>query len=245
MASRAFDQQAAARLGLGCALVKGASSGIGRELARQLADAGVRVVALARDEQRLAEVASHNSLIVPLIADLGDPLGLSALAARVMELGPELDCVIHNAGVQYNLRFDDASYDARQIRREVDVNLVAPMVLTQSLLAYLRLSGRAWVVNVSSGLAFAPERSAAVYSATKAGLHLFTQALRRQCAGGDGSKVTIVEVVLPLVDTPMTAGRGRGKLSAAVAARELLNGLAAGRQDIFIGKARALPWLQR
>lgn len=61
----------------------------------------------------------------------------------------------------------------------------------------------------------------------------------------EGEPVRVVEVVMPLVDTRMTAGRGSGKLSAAQAAQQLIEGLLAGKTDVRIGKARLLPWLHR
>jgi short-subunit dehydrogenase involved in D-alanine esterification of teichoic acids len=150
--------------------------------------------------------------------------------------------LINNAGVQYNVRADDADYSLAQIRAEVDINLLAPIALTHALLPHLQAKNAAWIVNVTSGLGYVPKRTAAVYSATKAGLHLFTRALRVQLAG---SSVRVVEAVMPLVDTPMTQGRARGKLPAAQAARALIKGLLARRTDIYIGKARALPLLLR
>jgi short-subunit dehydrogenase involved in D-alanine esterification of teichoic acids len=154
--------------------------------------------------------------------------------------------LIHNAGIQCDLRLDDAACTPQALRQEVDVNLLAPMVLTRLLLSHLQARGQAgapaFVVNVTSGLAFAPKRTAAAYSATKAGLHLFSRGLRVQLAG---TPVRVVEAVMPLVDTPMTAGRGQGKLPAEQAARALLDGLAAGRSTVYIGKARFVPLLHR
>lgn len=223
-------------------LVTGASSGIGRELALQLAGAGTPVIALGRRLDELRALAAHHPNITPLPADLADIDGLPALAARLVAEHPGLGCLINNAGVQFNRRLDDAASDARTLRHEVDVNLVAPMLLAQALLPQLRAQRLAWIVNVTSGLAFAPKRTAAVYSASKAGLHLFTQGLRLQL---QGSGVRVVEAVMPLVDTPMTAGRGRAKLPAAQAAAQLISGIRRGRDDIFIGQARWLPALQR
>ncbi|MBI5259385.1 MAG: SDR family NAD(P)-dependent oxidoreductase [Burkholderiales bacterium] len=227
---------------LPCTLVTGATSGIGRALALQLADAGVPVIALGRNPEALRALAAHSPLVTPCAADLAQIDSLPALAARLVAQHPGLGCLVNNAAIQNDLRLDDARCDSACIRHEVDVNLVAPMVLTQSLLHHLQARGSACIVNLSSGLAHAPKRSAAVYSATKAGLHLFTQALRVQM---EGTPVRVVEAVMPLVDTPMTAGRGRGKLPAEQAARQLIAGLRAGQADIRIGKARWLPWLQR
>lgn len=223
-------------------LVTGASSGIGRALALQLAAAGTRVIALARRTDALQALAAQQPGIVPWAADLADTAALPALAARLVAAHPDLAGVIHNAGVQVDARLADAGQGPAQVRQEVDINLVAPIVLTQALLPQLLARRGAFVVNVTSGLAFAPKRSAAVYSATKAGLHLFTRALRVQV---QGTGLRVVEAVMPLVDTPMTAGRGRRKLAPDDAARALLDGLRAGRPDLYIGQARAVPWLAR
>lgn len=223
-------------------LVTGASAGIGEALALQLAQAGYPVLALGRDARRLQALRERSPLIDTVVCDLADVAALPALAAQWVQQYPDLGGVVHNAGIQDNLRLDDTGYGVRQICREVDINLVAPMVLTQALLPHLQSRQAAWVVNVTSGLGFAPKRTSAVYSATKAGLHLFSEGLRVQL---QGSSVRVVEAVMPLVDTAMTAGRGSGKISPAQAASEVLTGLRRGRNVVWVGKARAVPWLQR
>lgn len=225
-----------------CALVTGASSGVGAALALALAERGTDVVALGRDPARLAAVSDRHPRIAAIAADLADVDALGELGRRLARVYPALDCVIHNAGVQYPGRFDAPDYGAREIRHEIDVNLVAPLALTRALWPHLVAQPRAALVHVTSGLAYAPKRGAAVYSATKAGLRLAGRALRVQAAG---TGVRCVEVVLPLVDTPMTTGRGRGKLSPEAAARAIVAGLAAGADAIHVGKARWLPWIDR
>ncbi len=242
MSKPTLEQRPGAAAPLPRTVVTGATSGIGRALAIRLAESGVPVIAIGRNQDLLGELASRNELITALAADLGQPDALPGLARRLVSEHPDLGCLINNAGIQCDLRMDDAGYDDRQLRGEVDVNLVAPLLLTQALLPHFQRRPVSWVVNLTSGLGYVPKRTAAVYSATKAGLHLFTQALRVQM---QGSAVRVAEVVMPLVDTPMTEGRGRGKLSADRAARELIAGLNAGRLDIRVGRARALPSLQR
>ena len=90
--------------------------------------------------------------------------------------------LVNNAGIQHDLRVDDAGYSAQDMRAEVEINLLAPMALTRALLPHLQAQQRAWVVNVGSVLGSCPKRTAAVYSATKAGLDLFTQALQEDPA---------------------------------------------------------------
>lgn len=223
-------------------IVTGATSGIGLELTRQLVSSGVQVIAIGRNTEVLRALAARENRLAVHAADLSKIDALPALAARIVSEHPDVRCLINNAGIQTNHRLDDVSCSVNAIRLEVDVNLVAPMVLTQALLPHLQARRQSVIVNVTSGLGYVPKRTAAVYSATKAGLHLFTSALRVQM---EGSSVRVVEAVMPLVDTPMTAGRGRDKLSAEQAACQLIEGLLAGRTNIHIGKARWLPWLQR
>lgn len=224
------------------AIVTGASSGIGRQLAVQLAARGVDVVAIGRDTQRLAQLTADAPRIRALAADLTRLQALPALATDILVLAPAADCLIHNAAMQQDWRFDADDNTPAAIEDEIRVNLLAPMVLTRLLLPHLRSREAAWVVCLSSGLADVPKHTAAVYSASKAGLRLFAQGLDLQCAG---TRMRVVEAVLPLVDTPMTAGRGRNKISAERAARELIEGLSAGRNPVLVGKARFLPLLRR
>lgn len=223
-------------------LVTGATSGIGWALALQLAQAGVPVLALGRSRERLQELQRCCPQIDTVACDLADVASLPSLARQWAEQYPDLAVVVHNAGVQDNLRMDEAGYTAARLCTEVDINLVAPMVLTQALLPWLQARPDATIVNITSGLAFAPKRTSAVYSATKAGLHLFSQALRLQLKG---SGIRVVEAVMPLVDTPMTQGRGKGKLSAEQAAAQVISGLLRRKNTLWVGKARALPWLLR
>ena len=223
-------------------LVTGATAGIGRELALQLAQAGVPVLALGRNVQSLQALQDSSPRIATVVCDLSDVASLPDHAAQWVTLYPDLACVIHNAGVQDILRMDDAGYSPGQLRQEVDINLVAPMVLTQALLPHLQSKPQACVVNITSGMGFAPKRTSAVYSATKAGLHLFSEALRAQLKGGT---VKVVEVVMPMVDTAMSQASAAGKISPAQAARELITGMNKGLSVVWVGKARAIPVLLR
>lgn len=126
---------------------------------------------------------------------------------------------------------------------EVNINLLAPALLTQVLLPALEAAGPgAAIVNISSGLAFYPKRETALYCATKAGLHSLSQSLRYQL---EGSKIRVIEAILPLVATPMTEGRGHGKMSAEDAADAILDGITLGKSEIYIGKSKLLPLLSR
>ena len=81
-----------------------------------------------------------------------------------------------------------------------------------------------------------------MYCATKAALHSASQSLRYQL---EKTQVRVAEVLLPLVDTAMTKGRGSGKITAEAAARDIITGMGTKRDEIYIGKARLLPPILR
>jgi len=210
------------------ALVTGASRGIGKALALGLASEGAQVLAVARHTDSLKGQARDN--VTPIACDIADPAQRAALVRTVRELGRPIDFLINNAGIQQSLDLEDRNTAATgdAIEKEMTINLLAPMLLTTELLPSLRQPGGT-IVNVTSLLALHPKTSAPAYSASKAGLRSFTHALRRQTAP---IGLHVVEVIPPLVDTDMTAGRGRWKLSAEDMARAILQGIAEGKKQI-------------
>ena len=242
-------------------LVTGATSGVGRALAHVLAERGARVVVHGRDPDRLAAVAEAAGG-TSVQADLAAPDGAARMVQGALDAvagagWPGLSVVVHNAAVQLNYAFADRDPGgaARDAARELAVDLAAPLQATALLLPALReaarTSGRtSAVVNVTSGLAVAPKKTAAVYCAAKAGLRTFSKALRYQLedeAAAGGPEVRVVEAMLPLVDTPMTAGRETrvAKIPAEQAASEIVAGLERGRVEVRVGKAAAFARLHR
>lgn len=223
-------------------LITGATSGIGHALTMRFSQLGNTVIAIGRNHDALTQLASHTSSIHPIACDLNDPEALKQLAVTVGKRFPGLNVLINNAGIQYNYAFTDPGDHLSQIEHEITVNLTAPVQLTALLLPHLLKQPEAAVVNVSSGLGLVPKRSAPVYCATKAGLHLFSKALSYQL---EETSVRVMEVIPPLVDTPMTAGRGKNKLSAEQLVDEFLRGFGRNRREINIGKVGILRLLQR
>ncbi|MBY6068751.1 SDR family NAD(P)-dependent oxidoreductase [Leisingera aquaemixtae] len=219
-------------------LITGASRGIGRALALQLAAEGAEVLALARGSKALDDLPEG---IERLACDLTDSRARTALIAGLQ--GQRLDGVINNAGIQITADFANGTADAQDIEQELAVNLTAPMHLAAGLLPVLACSPGSFLVNVTSGLALAPKRQAPVYCASKAGLRSFTRALRYQ-AEDAGLRVRIIDCVMVLAATQMTAGRGRGKISPNAAAA-LLDGAAAGKSEIWVGQMKLLRLIHR
>ncbi|WP_457588240.1 SDR family NAD(P)-dependent oxidoreductase [Ensifer canadensis] len=220
-------------------VVTGASSGIGLEIALHLAAKGHSVVALGRDRERLRGLAHRDQRIEVRVLDLRDLVAVAALGAELAE-ADVIDGLINNAAIQHNVRLDEPHYGIDQIVAEVETNLIAPVILSRLLLP--NSPARPFViVNIGSALACYPKATSAVYSATKAGLRMFSDALRVQY---EDTSVRVLDVVLPLVDTPMTAERGNGKITATTAAAAIVRALGPGKTRIHIGKAKLLRVLQ-
>ncbi|MEV7612716.1 SDR family NAD(P)-dependent oxidoreductase [Streptomyces sp. NPDC089799] len=223
-------------------LVTGGARGVGRELTRQLVAQGAHVVAVGRDPGRLATLAAdHAGRVSTHTLDLTDPDAVDAFAAELPERHPQLSVVINNAGVQEHTDFlrDDPLTVRSTVRRELTVNLDSVITLSTALLPHLHRQESAVLVNVTSGLALAPKASAPVYCASKAAARTFTRALRYQCEDAS-SPVRVIDAVLPLVDTDMTRGRGRGKISAEDAAAAVIRGILRETAEIRIGRVKLL-----
>lgn len=226
----------------------GGTSGIGTALVLAFLEAGAQVSTCGRNDARLNDLVAHHPGLHGMLADLAEPDAPDrVVTAAVAALGG-LDIVVNNAAVQEHSAFVPISDTAlvETARHEVAVNLVAPIAITAAALPHFERNGPAAVVMITSGLAFAPKRSAPVYCATKAGLHTFTKALRYQ-AEDAGTGLLVCEAILPLVDTPMTQGREgpTEKLTAPDVAARIVEGLRRDRTELRIGKTRLLIALLR
>lgn len=222
-------------------LLTGATSGVGLALLKHL-HADNRVIAIGRNSERIAELQRQYPDVTFLRCDLADPLELRSLMENLRQNHSDCNWLINNAAVQFNYTLGTEPDAGRWITDEIHTNLIAPAQLCEALLPNLKQHPDALIVNVTSGLALSPKRSAPVYCATKAGLRIFTKALRYQL---EDSRVRVVELMLPLVDTPMTEGRGGGKISAAKVAEALTEGLRRSDPVIFVGKAALFRRIHR
>lgn len=226
-------------------LITGGTRGIGRALARAFHAAGAKVAVSGRDPERLEALRAEEPALRVHSCDLADPSQLVGFVARLHHDFGRPTMLVNNAGVQFTglWRESDTQTVVDRIELETRVNLTGAMQLTALLLPDLLEAEEAAVVNVTSILAWAPKRSAPAYSATKAGLRSFGRALRYQLAD---TRVRVVEVVPPLVDTEMTAGRGKGKMTPEAVAAAVVAALAEGKKDeILVGRAKLFRLIQR
>lgn len=159
-----------------CALITGASSGIGRSLAEALSRLGVTTVLVARSEQKLFDLADRlgpTAVAVPL--DITSPVALDHVDAHLARHGFHVDLLINNAGFGSYGHFHEASPD-RQLEM-IDLNVKALVRWTHHFLPAMIERRHGAIVNVSSTASFQPVPFMSTYGATKAFVTSFSQAL--------------------------------------------------------------------
>lgn len=228
------------------ALVTGASSGIGAELAHLFARDGYDLVLVARGEEalrRLAETLAgrHGVTVTVIAADLAQPATPKALSDELGRRGIGIDVLVNNAGFATYGRFDEI--EAAQDLELLQVNVVALTHLTKLLLPPMRARRRGRVLNVASTAAFQPGPLMAVYYASKAYVLSLSEALTDELRG---SGVTVTA----LCPGPTTTGfqrRAAMEDSKLVAGRRLMSPAdvaAAGYRALMKGEPVVVPGLR-
>lgn len=179
-------------------LITGGGSGIGRAFAEQFHALGNTVIIAGRRQVALDEVTAANPGMQSRTLDIGNADAIQKFAADVVQDFPALNTVIHNAGIMQNEDVQGGKLDTAEAT--IATNLLGPIRLNTALLPHLLAQPRAAVLTVSSGLAFVPLASTPTYSATKAAIHSYTQALRYQL---QDTAVQVIELIPPYVQTEL------------------------------------------
>ncbi len=214
-------------------LLTGGTDGIGRALAGQLKAKGAEVIVTGRTPERIEAAKTAGYEVIA--ADLSTKAGVDAILDAVA--GREIDVLINNAGVGSDHDFRIAPPDLADNDRVIFSNLNAPIHLIAGLMPVLRARPEAMIVNVTSGLAIAPRAGGPIYCATKAGLRSYTLALRAQMAD---TTVHVLEVLPPVVETKMTAGRTSKKLSPQDCAAQIVDAMETNANEANVGMTKLL-----
>jgi short-subunit dehydrogenase len=181
-------------------VITGASSGIGAAAASKFADEGASVALIARSagalEKVAADIRASGGAARAFPADVSDPEACAEMLRSVVESLGGIDVLVNNAG--RNRRGPVERMEPVELRKIIEVNLTAPIVLSRLVLPYLRARGGGAIVNVASIAGQTPLPGEAAYSASKFGLRGFTFALREELAG---SSITVSAVSPGPVDT--------------------------------------------
>jgi short-subunit dehydrogenase len=167
-------------------VITGGSSGIGRELARQLALKGARLVLTGRRAEALSDAVAAlrtetGAEIHGIPGDIADGTVRDALVGQAVARLGGIEVLVNNAGGVRAGRLEDMS--EAELRAIIEVDLLAPILLTRAALPELRRAGEAMVVNIASGIAQMGVPFYAGYAAAKAGLARFGEAMRRELKG--------------------------------------------------------------
>jgi len=221
-------------------LITGGGTGIGLALALALARKGARLVLSGRRPGPLttavAELTANGTEAHAVAADVATDAGRSAMLAAARNHLGGLDILVNNAGGVRAGRLETTTED--EIRTMVDVDLLAPILLTRAALPELRRSGHGLIVNVTSGGALIGMPFYATYVATKAGLARFGEALRRELKG---EGVDVLTVFPGGTDTPMMATNNAGadlgfdREPAAAVGAAIVEGIENGQFDVMRG----------
>lgn len=184
-------------------LITGASRGLGSHLTRQLADRGHRVIACARDQARLAALASGYApgLIQPLVLDLADAAQIRSRLTPALDQVGGLDGVINNAGFGFYKPF--LAHTEAELLAILQVNLTAVIQVCYTVLPQLLAQGQGHIVNIGSDLGRRPLANMAAYVAAKHGLTGFSHSLRRELRPA-GIRVSLINP--GIIDTDFGGG---------------------------------------
>ncbi|AKJ29206.1 SDR family oxidoreductase [Caldimonas brevitalea] len=233
------------------ALVTGANKGIGFEIARQLAQAGVRVILGARDAERAraaVEALNAHGLAVSAIAlDLNDQASISAAASHIQSEHGKLDILVNNAGVFESVDGPPSKASLDAVRRVLDTNFIGTLAVTQSMLPLLRMAPSARIVNVSSSLGSLTlngDPTSSYYSAqfigynaSKAALNMLTVQLNEELKD---TGIVVNSVSPGFVKTDLT---GYGTMTPDEGAKLPVQYALEGKESgLFVEPGHLTPW---
>lgn len=212
--------------------ITGASSGIGAEVALELARRGARVVVTARRAEALEELAGRSANIAAAPGDITDHDGIAAVVEGIIASHGGIDVALLNAGTYRPVLPED--FSAELFRPHVEVNIMGTVNCIEAVLPHMRTRGAGRIAVVASVTGFASLPMASAYGATKAFLISMCDSLRADLAG-EGSGVQVTVVAPGFVTTDLTEQNDFEMpfvMEAPEAARIIADGLEAGDPEI-------------
>ena len=181
-------------------LITGGASGIGLALAERFIENGNTVIICGRRETALKEASVKLPSVITRVCDLSIDTERERLFKWISEEHPDLNVLVNNAGIQQWMSISDSDFFTRA-KEEITINIEAPVHLTY---LFQNLKSLATIMNVTSGLSFAPLIKTPVYSGTKAFFHSFTVSLRQLLKS---KNIEVIEIIPPALNTDL-GGKG-------------------------------------
>lgn len=181
-------------------LITGGASGIGLGLTERFIKEGNTVIVCGRRESTLQEATEKLPSVITKQSDLSTGEGRTELFEWIKNEHPDLNILVNNAGIQNWVKIEDADFMERA-KAEIVTNIEAPLHLVH---LFIQLPALKTIINVTSGLSFAPFAKVPVYSATKAFFHSFTWSLRYLL---NPRGIEVIEMIPPALNTDL-GGKG-------------------------------------
>ena len=229
-------------------LITGGTSGIGLELALQLLKLNNQVIVTGREQDKINALMAEHPDLVAIASDVSEPAAIAQLYETVVRDYPDLNILVNNAGIMRKINLQDTGVDLEDITREVSINLDGPIRMVKQFLTHLKTKPDAAIINVSSGLAFVPFPISPIYSATKAGVHAFTRALRVQLKK---TQIRVFELAPPSTQTPLQNAfsasdvKASSNMDVKTLVKKAIKGLQRDRLEIRPGSSNILHLLSR
>src|SRR5436853_1611885 len=233
-------------------IVTGASSGIGAQLARDLAARGMRVALLARRADRLAALAEDirrgGGEAIAVACDVAERTSIEGAVAGVLERFGRVDLLVNDAGYGRHVLFKD--HDAADIERMMRTNYLGMVWATKAVLPAMRARRRGWIVNISSVAGKLGQPDEAAYSASKFAVTGLSEGLSYELAPLGIHVMTVypalvrTEMFTPAVLARMPE-RSISFLEPAVLSRAVLRALARGRHEVTVPRWVAVAYVLR
>lgn len=224
-------------------LITGGSSGIGLELSKVLLQKGNKVIICGKSNEKLLAAKKLLPELITYQCDLSDNQECAAFAKRIKENHPDLSILINNAAIVNKIDFINDEKAIELAENEYQTNLIAPIRLIKLLYPTISANNSSAIINITTGLIYAPRFIYPFYNSSKSALHSFTQTLRIRLKD---EKTKVIEVMFPAVDTPWHQGTPP-KIAIGVekAVSEMLSGLEKGKSEIKVGGAKILSLIAR
>jgi uncharacterized oxidoreductase len=224
-------------------IVTGGSSGIGLELSKSLVQKGNNVIICGKSVEKLNAARNAEPRLITYQCNLSDSQQCNDLALKIKQNHPELNILINNAAIVNRIDFINEDTAMELAENEYQTNLIAPIRLIKLLYKTLSANDSSAIINITTGLIYAPRVIYPFYNSSKSALHSFTQTLRIRLKN---EKTKVFEVMFPAVDTPWHQGNPP-KIAIGVekAVAGMLIGLEKDKPEIRVGGAKILYLISR
>lgn len=223
--------------------ITGGSSGIGLELGKTLLEKGNKVIICGKSTEKLNAAKASIPELITYQCDISDSKECEDLAQKIGENHPDLNILINNAAIVNKIDFLNHAQAMEFAEKEYQTNLIAPIRLIKLLHKTISANNAPAIINITTGLIYAPRVLYPFYNSSKSALHSFTQTLRIRLKN---EKIKVIEVMFPAVDTPWHKGNPpKIAISTHAAVTGMIKGLESDKTEIRVGGAKILFLLSR